>query len=1018
MLISLMVSYLILCVMGGLICYERDSIEGITWTVAFVYVFTTLGALTRPFECDNGLKPYEIIGFVGSIILHLVWSLIDFGVRFDFEADTDNHGNLYVIWYFLGLPFVVVFLTCLYKWYDKKWKMDQFVKITLGVLLLFGFCEIVLCFILIGPITGVLFSIIVAVIIYVTLAIYVYYKKGGYLPFGWVIANMVALSLAAFSIFIIALSWNDFNTFVGWSISYGIIVLMIFLYGAVQLGRDIMKAEIEPIYFSPWVFPIFKYTIKKNDIELRNGPVALILLCILLTLCWSFQLSVWVDSVTAGIAVSCLCEVILIIFVFYLSSFTAVMLGNVKLNLDQILIKRSWLEAKNDYVQAKSIDTPESMVTYVEIANRRDTIVTHLDQVKKDSNFAKKDTVYAWNTKGINATSITSLRKCLFDIEIEKTHIYHDEISLIVQFELLMILYSNARIIKDQKVLTRFLIIKKHALAAADINIDIPLKGKANYKYAKVLTQIGQLPAEKQVLFKNLRKDFEEEEYQKEEDLLEQERIEFAKEQERQERMSKMSEAKKKLLLDFDENMPIDDMPDCEPKYKKIIENFRRDKVLFEDKQFPPTEASLGPGCTNRGVAKWVRASEVPGTVIYRDKVDPRDVVQGALGDCYFLSAMSVLGEDNVKKIIQFVKEGDPEEAKSGAYLVRFHKYSNIEDVVIDDYFPVLGNGKFAFAKGGQDGLELWPMIIEKAYAKLNGSYNNIEAGKVQYALADMTGGVSEQIELRSVDNKNSFWERIKSLVAQGALMGAGSPENALGDSAINEFGIVQGHAYAVLQFCEFDNYKLISLRNPHGNEGIEWNGDWSDDSGMWTQRAKSKCMFSDAHDGIFWMDLDDFLENFSYLYVCRIMKHWHQEEIKDEWKGETAEGLPTAANRTAKLEKNPQFVINITKPAPLFIQMTQFEKINMFKGKQFIIFVLQTINGKRITRMDKSSILGMSGKPVNLNIVSSEITLTTEHSYPLTVTIVAANTNHGKEGEGKFMLNVFSMSSIKMKKI
>ena len=103
--------------MGGLICFERDSIEGITWTVAFIYVFTTLGALTRPFECDNGLKPYEIIGFVGSIILHLVWSLIDFGVRFDFEADTDNHGNLYVIWHFLGLPFVVVFLTCLYKWY-------------------------------------------------------------------------------------------------------------------------------------------------------------------------------------------------------------------------------------------------------------------------------------------------------------------------------------------------------------------------------------------------------------------------------------------------------------------------------------------------------------------------------------------------------------------------------------------------------------------------------------------------------------------------------------------------------------------------------------------------------------------------------------------------------------------------------------------------------------------------------------------------------------------------------------
>ena len=39
----------------------------------------------------------------------------------------------------------------------------------------------------------------------------------------------------------------------------------------------------------------------------------------------------------------------------------------------------------------------------------------------------------------------------------------------------------------------------------------------------------------------------------------------------------------------------------------------------------------------------------------------------------------------------------------------------------------------------------------------------------------------------------------MKTLKKHGALMGAGSPENALGDRAINEMGIVQGHAYAIL---------------------------------------------------------------------------------------------------------------------------------------------------------------------------------------------------------------------------
>jgi NADPH:quinone reductase-like Zn-dependent oxidoreductase len=80
------------------------------------------------------------------------------------------------------------------------------------------------------------------------------------------------------------------------------------------------------------------------------------------------------------------------------------------------------------------------------------------------------------------------------------------------------------------------------------------------------------------------------------------------------------------------------------------------------------------------------------------------------------------------------------------------------------------------------------------------GTFNYIEAGKVQYALSDMTDGFPEQVDLK-VDGKNiqSLWEKLKVLKRHGALMGAGSPEHSMGDRAINEMGIVQGHAYSVL---------------------------------------------------------------------------------------------------------------------------------------------------------------------------------------------------------------------------
>lgn len=310
-------------------------------------------------------------------------------------------------------------------------------------------------------------------------------------------------------------------------------------------------------------------------------------------------------------------------------------------------------------------------------------------------------------------------------------------------------------------------------------------------------------------------------------------------------------------------------------------------------------------------------------------------------------------------------------------------------------------------------------MVLEKAYAKLNASYSNIEAGKVQYALSDMTGGVSEQIELKTVkSNIPAFWDKLKSFVSQSSLLGAGSPENVLGDRAINEFGIVQGHAYAVLGIAEFDTNKLINLRNPHGNKGVEWNGEWSDNSELWSQRAKNKCKFVEKADGVFWMSLEDFIENYSYLYICRILNDWEKQEIEDEWIGESAEGLPSKANRNANLALCPQYTIKVSAPGTLFIEMTQKDKVNMFKGKHMIMFFASNIGGRVIERMDRNVIIGMSGQPTNLNVISSEIILSNKLTYPFTATLLASNSEHGKAGEGKFELRIYCQSKFVAKRI
>lgn len=54
-----------------------------------------------------------------------------------------------------------------------------------------------------------------------------------------------------------------------------------------------------------------------------------------------------------------------------------------------------------------------------------------------------------------------------------------------------------------------------------------------------------------------------------------------------------------------------------------------------------------------------------------------------------------------------------------------------------------------------------------------------------------------------------------------GYLLAAGSPSNEMGDAVSSERGIVQGHAYSILDVRVVQgDKKLIKLKNPHGSGG------------------------------------------------------------------------------------------------------------------------------------------------------------------------------------------------------
>lgn len=129
-------------------------------------------------------------------------------------------------------------------------------------------------------------------------------------------------------------------------------------------------------------------------------------------------------------------------------------------------------------------------------------------------------------------------------------------------------------------------------------------------------------------------------------------------------------------------------------------------------------------------------------------------------------------------------------------------------------------------------------------------------------------------------------------------MMGVGSKPGS--DTTSSGMGIVNGHAYSILDVAIIDGHKLMQIRNPWGR-GEEWKGDWGDNSDLWTQKRKIEAYnhmkqsgraleIGKEDDGNFWMSYNDWFHNFQTLYLCRFFGEEYTEIFfESEWSKDKA---------------------------------------------------------------------------------------------------------------------------------
>ncbi|KAJ7104892.1 hypothetical protein C8R44DRAFT_807236 [Mycena epipterygia] len=307
------------------------------------------------------------------------------------------------------------------------------------------------------------------------------------------------------------------------------------------------------------------------------------------------------------------------------------------------------------------------------------------------------------------------------------------------------------------------------------------------------------------------------------------------------------------------------------------------------------------------------------------DGATSNDIVQGFLGDCWFLSAVATAS--TVKGLLEKFCPAAARDEEVGVYGFVFYKDDHWVPVIIDDLLYTIipkfeqlkpaektlyhndkdhynkwarqGSQTLYFAKSGTDG-ETWVPLIEKAYAKLHGDYGSLENGFACEAVEDLTGGVSRYIRTKDILNRDKFWTDELMNANKDRLFGCSFQklDNARnGERDTRILGLIGSHAYSVLRAVEVKENRFVVIRNPWGQ--CEWTGRWSDGSKEWNADTRQEILPQLEHefgdDGEFVMEYSDFLDCWDQLDRTRLLHFDSNWITSSHWLRVTANPLPSA---------------------------------------------------------------------------------------------------------------------------
>ncbi|KAE9221712.1 hypothetical protein PF005_g7000 [Phytophthora fragariae] len=393
-----------------------------------------------------------------------------------------------------------------------------------------------------------------------------------------------------------------------------------------------------------------------------------------------------------------------------------------------------------------------------------------------------------------------------------------------------------------------------------------------------------------------------------------------------------------------------DDSTGCVPLYEDPDFAAEVSSLYFDPSKLP----DYVPQQSGESGVHWYRPTEFSEDPDYFKSSSGCGVLrEGLLNDAWLLGVFAAvaLHPDNLVENL-FVSESLHAFKQFGVFTCRFYKDDHWVSVTTDTRVPYSTELQ-PEDKASANKNEVFIPFLEKAYAKLHGSYQALDekygggvggsagtsSGRILEAFLDCTGGSAHRVDLQL--------ERVKQLQFDQATAGdpaaaASSPSMLLWKQLlrykrrkcilttqlrqlsfnahdVTAMGVVKNRQYIIQHVTELglpsaggsgpggssneqgaeEMLRFVKLKTAWGR-GM-WKGEWSNDDSKWEEHAQieqamrsdPRCEFSrSGHDGCFWMLWEDLLDTFTELFVVHVFPpDARQYSVRGDWVGTSAAG-------------------------------------------------------------------------------------------------------------------------------